>query len=111
MKNLKQLKTRFMDILITNRYLKRIRGTVFAYLIANAKSEFVKQLVDPEVQRQAIKIVEDLMRRKDMTNTEKAEIFNLKLLVWAKDFNKNLKDSTINCLRELALTLVKTKNS
>jgi hypothetical protein len=51
------------------------------------------------------------MRRKDLTNTEKAEIFNLKLLVWAKDFNKNLKDSTLNCLRELALTLVKTKNS
>ena len=44
-----------------------------------------------------------------MTNQEKMDEFNLKMLSWAKQIGKDMKDSVINCLRELAVTALYTK--
>ena len=44
-----------------------------------------------------------------MTNQEKMDEFNLKMLSWAKQVGKEMKDSVINCLRELAVSALYTK--
>lgn len=67
------------------------------------------EIMDKENQQKAYEFVKELHFRKDMTAKEKAETFNLKMLVWCRDFGKQLSDSTINMLRELALSAFKSE--
>ena len=45
----------------------------------------------------------------DLTNAEKAKIFNQKLAEYAKLLGKTLGESVINCLRELAVNALKAE--
>lgn len=44
-----------------------------------------------------------------MTNLQKAKEFNKQMLEWAKKAGKVLSTSMLNCLRELAVSAVKTE--
>lgn len=88
--------------------VKRI-GCITSSLAKNGKTAAVKQIADSENQRKALEFAKKLHHRKDYTNYEKAQVFNLQMLDWAKTFNKTLTDSAINCLRELAVAAVKAE--
>lgn len=87
--------------------IKKIIGGLFAKLLYHTTSALFKMLTDKENNRKAYEFVKELNARTDLTNLEKAEVFNLKMLDWAKSVGKVLKDSTINCLREFAVSIVK----
>lgn len=96
------------------KYLYRILnvkkiGCITLSLEKNGKASVVKQIADLENQRKALEFAKKLHRRKDYTDYEKAQVFNLQMLDWAKTFNKTLTDCSINCLRELAVVSLKAE--
>jgi len=84
-------------------------GMLFAAMAKHAASAAVSQIMDPENQRKAYEFVKELRFRTDMSNLEKAEAFNLKMLVWAEKVGRIMADSAINCLRELAVSALKAE--
>ena len=84
-------------------------GILFSILFSSATKQVAKEIVDPENQKKAFEFVKELHNRTDMTNQEKMDEFNLKMLSWAKQIGKTMQDSVINCLRELAVTALYTK--
>ena len=98
------------------KYLHRILnvkkiGCITSSLEKNGKTSVVKQIADLENQRKALEFAKKLHRRKDYTDYEKAQVFNLQMLDWAKTFNKTLTDCSINCLRELAVAALKAEHA
>lgn len=98
------------------KYLHRILnvkkiGCITLSLEKNGKASVVKQIADLENQRKALEFAKKLHRRKDYTDYEKAQVFNLQMLDWAKTFNKTLTDCSINCLRELAVAALKAEQA
>ena len=93
--------------LIKKLLTKENLGIIFQKLFAETKTKLINDISDPENQKKAIEFVKELNRRKDCTTKEKQEFFNLKMAVYAKDMKKQLSDSVINCLRELAVVAVK----
>ena len=65
--------------------------------------------MDSDNQKKAYEFVKELNARTDMTNYEKAQTFNLKMLDWAKKLGKIRTDSTINCPRVLAVNAIKSE--
>lgn len=63
-------------------------GLLVKIILQNATFKIVAEITDPENQQKAYDFVKDLHNRKDMTSREKAETFNLKMLVWCRDFGK-----------------------
>ena len=84
-------------------------GILFQIIFASAAKQVAKEILDSENQKKAFEFVKELHNRKDMTNQEKMDEFNLKMLSWAKQIGKEMKDSVINCLRELAVSALYTK--
>lgn len=79
---------------------------------ANISTKLIDQIKNKENQQKAYEFVKELQARSDLTNAEKAKLFNKKMLDWAKTFaKKTLSESVINCLRELAVIAVKTENA
>ena len=64
-----------------------------------------------ENQKKAYEFVKSLHNDTTKTNMEKAQVFNLKMLDWAKREGKNISDSVINCLRELAVNAIKSETT
>lgn len=98
------------------KYLHRILnvkkiGCITSSLEKNGKTSVVKQIADLENQRKALEFAKKLHHRKDYTDYEKAQVFNLQMLDWAKTFNKTLTDCSINCLRELAVAALKAEQA
>lgn len=84
-------------------------GCILAIFAKHAASVMVKEIMNPENQKKAYEFVKELRARTDLTNREKAEIFNLKMLDWAKRLGKKLSDNMINCLREMAVAAMKAE--
>lgn len=84
-------------------------GILFAIFAKKALQPVVAEIMDPENQKKAYEFVKALRLRTDLTNREKAELFNLKMLDWAKMAGKILGESVINCLRELAVNAIKAE--
>ena len=84
-------------------------GCITLSLEKNGKTSVVKQIVDLENQRKALEFAKKLHHRKDYTDYEKAQVFNLQIPDWPKTFNKTLTDCSINCLRELAVAAIKAE--
>ena len=77
---------------------------------AKISSMFIDQINNKENQRKAYEYVKELYARDDLSNSEKAKLFNQKMLEWAKNVaKKSLNDCVINCLRELAVIAVKSE--
>lgn len=88
---------------------KTILGELFTRLLKNTASTIFKMLTDKENNRKAYKFVKELNARTDLSNSEKAKEFNKKMLEWAKSVGRELKESTINCLREFAVSIIKAE--
>lgn len=89
---------------------KTVLGELFARLLKNTASTIFKTLTDKENNRKAYEFVKELNGRTDLTNSEKAKEFNRKMLDWAKSIGRELKESTINCLREFAVNIIKAES-
>ena len=70
-------------------------------------SAVAEQIADLQLQKKALEFVKELAIRDDLTGREKAELFNEKMLEYAKTLGKTLCESVITCLRELAVNALK----
>ena len=84
-------------------------GIILAIFAKKAASVMIKEIMDPVNQQKAYDFVKELRAREDMTNSEKAKMFNKQMLDWAKKVGKKLSDSMINCLREMAVAALKAE--
>lgn len=91
-------------------FTKEKIGILFVMLFKAGASAVAKQIADMNLQKKAFEFVKELALRQDLTNAEKANLFNEKMLAYARDMGKVLKESVINCLRELAVNALKASN-
>ena len=84
-------------------------GVLLAIFAKKAVAPVIAEIADPENQKKAYGFVKDLRFRTDLTNKQKAALFNEQMLEWAKKAGKILADSVVNCLRELAVNAVKAE--
>lgn len=88
---------------------KTILGELFTRLLKTSASTIFRALADKENNKKAYEFVKELNARTDIGGIEKAKIFNQKMLEWAKSVGRDLKESTINCLREFAVSVIKSE--
>lgn len=88
-------------------FTKEKIGILFILLFKAGVSGVAQQIADLQLQKKALEFVKELAVRDDLTGTEKAELFNEKMLEYAKTIGKTLCESVINCLRELAVNALK----
>ena len=90
-------------------FTKEKIGILFVMLFKAGMSAIAKQIADIDLQREALKFVRELAIREDLTNKEKAAIFNEKMVAYGKEMGKTLCESVINYLRELAVNALKAQ--
>ena len=90
-------------------FTKERIGVLFVLLFKSGVSAIAKEIADRDLQRKALEFVRELHLRTDISNTEKAAIFNEKMLKYAKEIGRVLCDSVVNCLRELAVNALKAQ--
>ncbi len=90
-------------------FTKEKIGILFVMLFKAGMSAVAMQIADLELQKKAYEFVKELAQREDLTNKQKAVIFNEKMLEYGKKLGKTLCDSVINCLRELAVNALKAQ--
>ena len=88
-------------------FTKEKIGILFIMLFKAGVSAVADQIADLQLQKKALEFVKELAVRDDLTGREKAELFNEKMLEYAKTLGKTLCESVINCLRELAVNALK----
>ena len=84
-------------------------GVLLAIFAQKAVAPVIAEIADPENQRKAYECVKELRLRADLTNKQKAALFNEQMLEWAKKAGKIMADSAVNCLRELAVNALKAE--
>lgn len=84
-------------------------GILLSILFSKAGSTVLKDIFNPDNQKKAYEFVKKLHYRDDISNSEKAKEFNKMMVNQLKIEGKNVCDSVINCLRELAVNAVKTE--
>jgi len=82
-------------------------GILFQKLFKNAAQQFAKEIFNSENQKKAYEFVKELHYNKELTNSEKAKVFNQKMAEWAFKCGRILATSVINCLREMAVNVLK----
>lgn len=90
-------------------FTKEKIGILFVMLFKAGMSAVAAQIADLDLQKKAYEFVKELAQREDLTNKQKAVIFNEKMLEYGKKLGKTLCDSVINCLRELAVNALKAQ--
>jgi predicted transcriptional regulator len=98
-----------MWVSIVRMLAKSVLGELFNRLLKNAASTLFKMLMDKDNNRKAYEFAKELASNKEMSNAEKAKEFNRKMVEWAKIAGRELKESTINCLREFAVSVIKAE--
>lgn len=86
-------------------------GILVRLLLLSAGKTVLKDLLNTEHQKKAYEFVKELRGRDDLTNQQKAKIFNEKFLAWAKAGGKAIALSVVNCLREMAVNAVKSEEA
>jgi hypothetical protein len=86
-------------------------GSLIKILLLKSATTIASQILNKENQEKAYEFVKELNSRTDITNTEKAVLFNDQMSSWAKAMGKTLTTSIINCLRELAVNALKCEVS
>ena len=84
-------------------------GVLLAIFAKKAVVPVIAEIADPENQKKAYEFVKGLRLRTDLTNEQKAALFNKQMLEWSKKVGKILADSVVNCLRELAVHAIKAE--
>lgn len=90
-------------------FTKEKIGILFLLLFKSGMSAVAAQIADLDLQRKALEFVRELAHRADLTNAEKAQLFNKKLAEYGKMLGKTLCESVLNCLRELAVNALKAE--
>ena len=90
-------------------FTKEKIGILFVMLFKSGVSAVAQQIADLKLHKKALEFVKELAARDDITNKEKAAIFNEKMLEYGKKLGKVLCESVINCLRELAVNALKAQ--
>ena len=90
-------------------FTKEKIGILFVMLFKAGTSAIAKHIADKNLHRKALEFVRELSSRKDLSNSEKAKIFNEKLMRYAKELGIVLGESVVNCLRELAVNALKAE--
>lgn len=90
-------------------FTKEKIGILFIMLFKAGVSAVAQQIADLQLQKKALEFVKELAAREDLTNREKAVIFNEKMIEYCKKLGKTLCESVINCLRELAVNALKAE--
>lgn len=83
------------------------KSTLLKILLDAYNSEDLDVIKDKDFGDKAILFVQELNNRDDLTGTEKAAIFNEKMLEYAKKIGKVIATCALNLLRELAVLAVK----
>ena len=83
------------------------KSTLLKILLDAYNSEDLDVIKDKDFGDKAILFVQELNNRDDLTGTEKAAIFNEKMLGYAKKIGKVVATCALNLLRELAVLAVK----
>lgn len=94
---------------ICSLFPKSKLGILLSILFSKASSVVIKDILDPENQKKAYEFVKDLHNRTDISNKEKAKEFNKMMIRQLKKEGKEVCESVINCLRELAVNAIKTE--
>ena len=84
-------------------------GLVVRIILSQAGKAILRSLLDAGNQKVAYQFVKELHQRDDLTNEEKRKLFNQKFAMWAAAGGKQIKESTVNCLREMALAALKAQ--
>lgn len=84
-------------------------GVIWHTIFTAAKSTLAQMVSDPDNQRAALALVEQLANRK-LTNDEKRKEFDAQLREWARAAGKNLTEAAINALRENAVVAAKCED-
>lgn len=90
-------------------FTKERIGILFILLFKAGVSAVAAEIADVGLQKKALEFVREFARRDDISNIEKAKLFNEKMLAYGKKIGKTLCDSVINCLRELAVNALKAE--
>ena len=90
-------------------FTKEKIGVLFILLFKAGVSAVAQQIADLQLQKKALEFVRELAKRDDISNLEKASIFNEKMFEYAKKLGKVLCESVVNCLRELAVNALKAE--
>lgn len=96
--------------IFTSMFCKDNLGKLLKILILRATSVAAKEILDKQNQETAYNFVKALNARDDLTNAEKAKIFNEQMLIWTKKLGREISESAINCLRELAVNALKCES-
>jgi len=84
-------------------------GVLITIILSKAASTVVKDIMNKENQQKAYDFVKELNDNTEMTNAQKAKVFNKKMAEWAANEGKKMAESVINCLRELAVNALKAE--
>ena len=94
---------------ICSLFPKSKLGILLSIMFTKASSVVIKDILDPENQKKAYEFVKELHNRTDISNKVKAKEFNKMMIRQLKKEGKEICDSVINCLRELAVNALKTE--
>lgn len=90
-------------------FTKEKIGILFLLLFKSGVSAIASEIANSDLQKKAYEFVKELADRTDIGNAEKAAIFNKKMFEYGKKLGRVLRDSVINCLRELAVNALKAE--
>ena len=90
-------------------FTKEKIGILFILLFKAGASAVAAEIADINLQQKALDFVRELAARDDLSNAEKAKLFNQKLGEYALKIGKTIGESVINCLRELAVNALKAE--
>ena len=94
---------------ICSLFPKSKLGILLSIMFTKASSVVIKDILDPENQKKAYEFVKELHNRTDISNKVKAKEFNKMMIRQLKKEGKEICESVINCLRELAVNAIKTE--
>ena len=86
-------------------------GVIVRIILMRAGKTVLKDLLNVQNQKRAYEFVKELNKRDDLTGAEKAKLFNQKFAIWAATGGKKIKESVVNCLREMAVAALKAERS
>lgn len=90
-------------------FSKSTLGTLLYKILNATGSVVVREILDQENQDKAYEFVKELNARTDLTVLEKAKEFNAKFAAWGHSMDKEISESVINLLRELAVNAIKAE--
>lgn len=95
---------------IVGLFAKENVGILFTILFKVGKSIVASKIADKKLQKEAWEAAKELALRDDLSNEEKAKMFNERLKEFSKTSGISIGESVLNCLRELAVNALKAQS-